>query len=96
MNVSDAKLSLQAVAEQISQERKRLVRAKSSFAQVETTLNQLPTQHSDLIDTINGYAPTGAAETLYKDELSKLVAEFNALKTEVTSAKLDLAAYTEF
>ena len=59
-------------------------------------MNALPTRFADTISTINGYAPSGAFETLAKDELSKLTSEFQALKEAVTSAKTDLADQTEF
>lgn len=96
MAIATVKAALDAIAAQIANERAQLTKYKARFSVTEAALNNLPAQYAAAIAEINGYTPTGAFETLTKDELAKLTAEFTALKTEVTAAIADLDAYTEF
>lgn len=94
--VSDVEAKMEEVSRMIKVSRQRLKSAKAEITTQETNLNAIPTRFSDLIATINGYTPNGAFEELYKDQLSKLTAEFQALVADATLAKVDLANRTEF
>ncbi len=57
---------------------------------------ELPTVFADALATINAYIPTGEFESLSKDELTKMTAEFQALKAEAATAVSALSSITEF
>jgi len=77
-------------------QRRRLTDAKNAFASAVTALSKYPTQFQDYIDTVNGYTPTGAAEELAKDILTKQVVEFQALQIEAQNVVSFLSSITEF
>lgn len=89
--ISQVKAGLDAVAQRIAQNRARAVSAKAQFTLAQNELAAIPADYADLVATIDAYTPTGAFETLAKDEKAKLVAEFTALKSVVDSAVTDLA-----
>lgn len=80
---SQVDTGLDAIAAAIAQATQLQEAAKQSMLRARSLLAQLPTEHADVISTINGYSPTGAFETLAKDKKAKLQAEFVALKTEL-------------
>jgi hypothetical protein len=59
-------------------------------------LNAIVTTYADVADEIDGYTPTGAFETLAKDEFAKLVSEFGDLKSAAEDAVSALSAISEF
>lgn len=89
---SEVKAGLDDIAAAIAAVRTRYASAKSSITGGSAALGNIPTKYADVIATIDAYAPTGAFETLSKDEKTKLAAEYLALKTEIDA----LIATTEF
>jgi hypothetical protein len=85
------------LAESIAQMRDRLTAAKGSISAQATRLGNLPTEFADLVSTVNDPAyGTGAFETLAQDQLLKLTAEFQALKSHAEQAETALSGTTEF
>ena len=80
-SISEVKAALDAVAGMISSSIRQRTQIKVGLLAARNQLANLPTQHSAAITEINGYTPTGAFETLAKDELAKMTTEFLALKT---------------
>ena len=93
---SEVKAGLDAIADKIAAIRARTTAAVSTVQGSASALAGIPSAHADVIAEVGGYTPTGAFETLAKDELAKLTTEFQVLKAEVDAAVVDLAAYTEF
>ena len=96
MTYTEVSSGLETVKDAIVNSRNALRKLKADFAQQSGVLAGIPTVYQDLITTINGYAPSGAVETLSKDELAKYSAEFVALKNAADAATAALAAITEF
>ena len=86
---SGVKRALDDIAATIDDSRKRRAQAKAHLLASRNQLVSIPTTFSDVISTIDAYTPTGAFETLAKDEKAKLQAEFaalrSALETELTA-----------
>lgn len=78
---SEVKSGLDGISQLIAGSRRSREQAKASLLAARNQLVAIPDQFSDVITTINGYTPTGAFETLSKDEKDKLAAEFVALRT---------------
>jgi hypothetical protein len=93
---SKVKKALVDVSTIISNERSACSQAKARISSAVSNLNSIPATFSDVITEINGYTPTGAFETLAKDELQKMSAEFQTLKTAAEGAVTDLGSITEF
>lgn len=89
---SEVKAGLDDIASAIAAVRTRYASAKSSIEGGSAALGNLQTKHADVIATIDGYTPTGAFETLAKDEKAKLATEYQALKSTLDA----LIATTEF
>lgn len=83
---SEVKAGLDAIAANIAGSNQAFDRAKANLLAARNQLAALPAAHSAVISTINGYTPTGAFETLSKDEMAKLTTEFQALKAALESA----------
>ena len=89
---SEVKSGLDAVAANIAGNRDKLAACVDTAGQVSVDLANLPTAFADVVATIQAYTPTGAFETLAKDELAKLTAEFAALKADADAiAAVDLS-----
>ena len=58
----------------------------------DNTLDAMATNYADLIETIDGYAPSDAAETLAKAELAKFISRRAVLKANTAAAKAAFAA----
>ncbi len=80
----------------IEMQRRRCADAKQAFTNAVNALAAYPTQFQDYLNTVDGYTPTGAAETLAKDIKAKQVAEFSALQADAQLAVDFLAGLTEF
>jgi iron uptake system EfeUOB component EfeO/EfeM len=89
---SEVKKGLDDIATTIQNASKTYDRAKAAITAASGDLAAIPMTFSDIIATIDAYAPAGAFETLTKDERAKLATEFTALKTKVDA----LIATTEF
>lgn len=87
-SVSEVKSGLQAISDLIAGSTQARDRAKTQLLSARNQLAAVPTQFSDVIATVNGYTPTGAFESLSKDEKDKLQTEFTALKSAL-EAELD-------
>jgi len=90
--ISEVKQGLDEIAASIRAVQKRFADAKASIQAGSDALGNIPTKYSDVIATINGFAPDGAFETLAKDEKAKLQTEFVALKAIIDA----LIATAEF
>lgn len=89
---SEVKKALDEFAKAIDTERRAYANAKARIETASSNLAALPSIFSDVITTIDNYAPSGAFETLSKDEKDKLGSEFMALRTTINN----LIATTEF
>lgn len=93
---SEVKKALDDIASIISNERKACTAAKNRLSVAITNLTAIPSTFSGVIAEINGYTPTGAFETLAKDEAAKLTTEYQGLKAAAEDAESDLSSITEF
>jgi len=80
---TEVKAALDNITQVIVTERQAFANAKARIGAASSNLNALATTYTDVMATINGYAPDGAFETLSKDELAKLTTEFTALKSDI-------------
>ncbi len=64
---------------------------KSNIETLRARVANLPSQYSDEITTIGGYAPTGARETLAQDDLVKLTADRTALLARIDAVLAEFA-----
>lgn len=84
---SQIKAGPNEIATRIAHERSRLAQAKSLITATEVALAGMPAQYGSLIADIDALAGSAPFVLLSKDEKAKLVAEFQALKTQATNAK---------
>ena len=80
---SEVKAALDDISQSIKTERQAFASAKARIQTASGNLGLIPTTFADVIAEINGYTPTGAFETLAKDEKAKLQTEFLALKADI-------------
>ena len=80
---SEVKAGLDNIATSIRNCKQKFIQAKTIIQNCSNELGAIPTTFSDVNSTIQNYTPTGAFEILAQDERSKLVSEFQALKTEI-------------
>ena len=80
---SEVKAALDDIAQTIKTERQAFASAKARIQAGSGNLAAIPTVFADVIADIDGYTPTGAFETLAKDEKGKLATEFTALKADI-------------
>ena len=80
---TEVKKSLDDIATIIVTERQAFANAKARIQAASGNLAAIPTQYAGVISTIDLYVPTGAFETLAKDERAKLATEFAALKADI-------------
>lgn len=92
MSYNAVKTALDEIAEAIKAATTRYAAAKATIVGIRDALANLPSKYSDEIAEIAAYTPTGAFETLAKDERAKLATEFNALQSIID----DLIATTEW
>ena len=90
MSTSTVKAALDGIAGIISGSTSAFAVAKNQILSARNQLANLPTQYAAELAEINGYTPTGAFQTLSKDELAKLTTEFQALKATLEGALDDL------
>jgi len=90
--ISEVKQGMDEIAASIRAVQKRYADAKASIEAGSTALGNIPTKYADILAEIDGFAPTGAFETLAKDEKAKLATEFLALKSTIDA----LIATVEF
>lgn len=78
---SEVKAGLDAISAIIAGSNQKLNQAKAALLAARNQLAAIPTQYADVIETINGFTPSGAFEQLTQDEKAKLQVEFLALKS---------------
>ncbi len=93
---SEVKAALDDIAHSIRTERQAMASAKARIQAAQNNLNAIPTVFSDALATIDGYTPKGDFESLSKDELAKMTAEFLALVAQASTAVTSLSTITEF
>ena len=81
MSISTVKSDLDSIAQVISGARAQRDSGKNTLLVARNQLASIVTTYADTITEIDGFVPTGAFETLAKDEKAKLATEFAALKT---------------
>jgi len=81
--VSEVKAGLDDISTVIRNADKAFARSKAAIQGARNELANIPTVFSEVIAEIDGYAPSGAFETLAKDEKEKMQAEFIALRDEM-------------
>lgn len=96
MSTFEVGAGIDSIEKTIAAELAALRKAKTRIAQAVANLTDLPTIHAVVIAEIAGYVPTGAFETLKKDELSRLTPEFTELKIAAQDAVAALEPITEF
>lgn len=84
--VSQVKAGLDEIAERIRTVRTQVKTSSTSLQAAVAALDGIPEAFTDVLTTIDGYAPAGAFETNAKDEKAKLQAEFVALKNAAQAA----------
>lgn len=82
---SEVKIALSDVAQLIKNAQVDIEKSETRLQNAYNILDAIPTTYSDEMSTIDGYTPTGAFETLAKDEKSKLTTEFQALKSTLST-----------
>lgn len=78
---SEVKAGLDNIASVIRQQRQRLVQTKGEASSASVALAALANDYADVINTVEGYGTSDAAEKLAKADLAKLTTEFVALKS---------------
>jgi hypothetical protein len=77
--ISEVKAGLDDIATAIRTERQAVINADQRKVDAKSNLELLATVHAATIAEINGYSGNDPFEALSKDELAKLIAEFQAL-----------------
>jgi len=85
---SEVKAGLDSIASLIAGSQQLEDRAIAGLLAARNQLAAIPTQFSDVLDTIDAYTPTGPFQEVTQDEKGKLATEFVALKTAIED-KLD-------
>jgi hypothetical protein len=83
---TEVKAGLDSIATLITSSGKMRDNAQAQLLSARNQLANITTQFADVIATIDGYAPTGAAETFAQAEKAKLQADFTALKSALETA----------
>ena len=83
MNTSTITKKIGEVSNSIDNCRIQMTKAREAIANTKSILDAIPTAYGEMITAINDPLYTGALATVHKDQLAKLVAEFNALSTAV-------------
>lgn len=96
MSTTSVKNGLVSASQLIYNIRQTMTTAKTRVTSAIAEITAIPTTYSDIISEINGYTPTGAFETLCKNELTRFVSEYQALKTEMESLETFMSTLTEF
>lgn len=78
---SEVKAVLDSIATIIAGSAQKQAQAKAALLAARNQLVAIPTQYAGVVTTIDGYAPSGAFETLAKDEKARLQTEFTALRS---------------
>ena len=80
---TEVKKALDDISTIIVTERQAFANSKARIQTASANLNAITTQYAGVITEIDAYVPSGAFETLAKDEKTKLAAEFTALKADI-------------
>lgn len=78
---AEVKAQLDQVSAIIDEAAKVRAQGKSSLLRARSLLADIPSNYTELQTTVSGYTPTGAFETLAKDEFAKLIADRGTLQT---------------
>jgi len=88
-DIAEVKAALDGAAQLISGAVRTRANVKAQLLAARNQLVGIPAQFAAEIASIKGYTPTGAFETLAKDELAKLSTQFSelqaAIETELTA-----------
>lgn len=87
---TSARVALTEIAQRSDANRKRLDQAKATISAADADLGAMPTAYGTIVTDINAAAaaaPGDAALQALKAEKDKLVADFQALKTEAAALK---------
>lgn len=80
---AEVKAQLDQVSGIIDEAAKARAQGKAALLRARSLLADIPASYTDLQTTVNGYTPTGAFETLAKDEFAKLIADRGTMQTAV-------------
>lgn len=86
MTISVIKSGLDTIATSIRNQREAVAGCKAQLEQVSSSLGSLASTNATLVGDINALADGEAFNDLSKDEISKLIQEFGAIKTAVDAA----------
>lgn len=90
LTYTQAKATLDEIADRSERNRQLLERARNLIAQAETDLSNMPTEYGPFVTELNAAAsaaPGDAAWQGAKAEKDHMVADFQALRTRATSLK---------
>ncbi|RWO94465.1 hypothetical protein [Mesorhizobium sp.] len=88
---SEVKVGMAAIAQRLSDQRQVMLKAKSNAGSASLALAAIPTDFADVIATVTAFGTANAYEATVKAELTKMTAEFSALKTKADAvAAVDL------
>ena len=90
MATSSVIVGLDRMANVIDNFTNQLVAIKSDLDRIVTELGLAPDGFTTMMAEINAYIPTGSDETLAKDRLTKLAAEFTVLVGKATASAGEL------
>jgi len=93
---SEVKSGLDQISTSITTAKLKLKAAVLNISRQKTDLSTIPSDHADVIATVDSYTGTDAFEDLCKAELARMTTEFQALVADVSLAIIDLGKRTEF
>lgn len=79
---SQIKAGLDDIASIIRAQTVAVSKAQQNVAAASAVLAALATDFADVVSTVQAFTPTGAFQTNAKDELAKLISEYQALKAK--------------
>lgn len=85
MNTSTITKKIDEVSRKIDDSRIQMTKARDAITNTKTVIDAIPTAYAEMITAINDPLYTGALATVHKDQLAKLVLEFNALSTAINN-----------
>jgi len=83
MATSEVKKGLDDISDGISANEARIAEVIAELEAIAADYNEYPARYATLIAEVGAYAPTGAFESLCKDELGKLTAQYQVSLAKV-------------
>ncbi|RUZ75624.1 hypothetical protein EN943_20170 [Mesorhizobium sp. M7A.F.Ca.US.006.01.1.1] len=88
---SEIQVGMAAIAARLSDQRQVMIKVKANAGSASVALAAIPNDFADVIATVTAYGTSNAYEATIKAQLTKMTAEFNALKAKADAvAAVDL------